>query len=45
MELANPDLTVLMFAGPSEQRGLNLRLLNDLRSYQVNAFWIGAEYE
>jgi glutamine---fructose-6-phosphate transaminase (isomerizing) len=43
MELANPDLTVLLFAGPSETRDLNLRLLDDLRSYQVNAFWIGAD--
>ena len=42
MELANPDLTVLLFAGPSETRDLNLRLLDDLRSYHVNAFWIGA---
>jgi glutamine---fructose-6-phosphate transaminase (isomerizing) len=43
MELANPDLTVLLFAGPAETRDLNLRLLNDLRGYQVNAFWIGAD--
>jgi glutamine---fructose-6-phosphate transaminase (isomerizing) len=43
LELANPDLTVLLFAGPSETRDLNLRLLSDLRSYQVNAFWIGAD--
>jgi glutamine---fructose-6-phosphate transaminase (isomerizing) len=43
MELANPDLTVLLFAGPSETRDLNLRLLNDLRSYEVNAFWVGAD--
>jgi glucosamine--fructose-6-phosphate aminotransferase (isomerizing) len=43
MELANPDLTLLLFAGPLETRDLNLRLLNDLRGYQVNAFWIGAD--
>ena len=43
MELANSDLTLLLFAGLDETRDLNLRLLNDLRGYQVNAFWIGAE--
>ena len=43
MELANPDLTVLLFAGPAETRDLNLRLLDDLRGYNVNAFWIGSE--
>ena len=43
LELATPDLTVLLFAGPQETRDLNLRLLRELRSYQVNAFWIGSE--
>lgn len=43
LELANPDLTVLLFAGSLETRELNLRLLGELRGYQVNAFWIGAE--
>jgi len=43
LELVNPDLTVLLFAGPLETRGLNLRLLNDLRGYHVNAFWVGAD--
>ena len=43
LELANPDLTVLLFAGPAETRELNLRLLHDLRGYSVNAFWIGSE--
>jgi glucosamine--fructose-6-phosphate aminotransferase (isomerizing) len=43
MELANLDLTVLLFAGPLETRDLNLRLLNDLRGYHVNGFWIGAD--
>jgi glucosamine--fructose-6-phosphate aminotransferase (isomerizing) len=43
LELANPDLTVLLFAGPSETRELNRRLLQDLRGYDVNAFWIGAD--
>jgi glucosamine--fructose-6-phosphate aminotransferase (isomerizing) len=41
LELATPELTVLLFAGPDETRGLNLRLLNDLRSFGVNAFWVG----
>lgn len=43
LELATPDLTALLFAGPQETRNLNERLLNDLRGYQVNAFWIGPE--
>lgn len=43
LELATAELTVLLFAGPQETRELNLRLLNDLRGYQVNAFWIGSE--
>jgi glucosamine--fructose-6-phosphate aminotransferase (isomerizing) len=43
LELASPDLTVLLFAGPQETRDLNLRLLKDLRGYQVNAFWIGSD--
>jgi glucosamine--fructose-6-phosphate aminotransferase (isomerizing) len=43
LELANPDLTVLLFAGPAETQDLNRRLLNELRSYQVNAYWIGAD--
>ncbi len=42
LELANPDLTVLLFAGPQETRDLNRRLLKELRGYQVNAYWIGA---
>lgn len=43
LELATGELTVLLFAGPQETRDLNLRLLNELRGYQVNAFWIGSE--
>ncbi|MGZ9222466.1 MAG: SIS domain-containing protein [Anaerolineales bacterium] len=43
LELATPDLTALIFAGPQETRHLNLRLLHDLRGYQVNAFWVGCE--
>ena len=33
----------MIFAGPQETRDLNLRLLKDLRGYQVNAFWVGSE--
>ena len=43
LELATPELTALLFAGPQETRDLNLRLLKDLRGYQVNAFWVGSE--
>jgi len=43
LELATSDLTVLIFAGPQETRNLNLRLLKDLRGYQVNAFWVDSE--
>jgi glucosamine--fructose-6-phosphate aminotransferase (isomerizing) len=41
LELANPDLTVLLFAGAAEARDLNRRLFEDLQSYHVNAFWVG----
>lgn len=43
LELATPELTVLLFEGPKETQNLNLRLLDDLRGYQVNAFWVGSE--
>jgi len=43
LELATSDLTVLLFEGPQETRDLNLRLLKDLRGYQVNASWVGSE--
>jgi glutamine---fructose-6-phosphate transaminase (isomerizing) len=43
LELATPELTVLLFAGPQETKNLNQRLLKDLRGYQVNAFWVGSE--
>jgi len=43
LELATPDLTTLLFAGTQKTRDINLRLLNDLRGYQVNAFWVGSE--
>jgi len=42
LELANNDLTALLFAGPMETRDLNSRLLKELLSYNVNAFWLGA---
>ncbi len=42
-ELSTPELTALIFAGPQETRDLNLRLLNDLRGYKVNAFWVGSD--
>lgn len=45
LELANPDLTVLLFAGPEETRQLNRRLVKELRGYQVNAFWVGSGME
>lgn len=41
LELAGPDLTVLVFAGPPETRELNARLLSDLRGYNTPAFWVG----
>ncbi len=43
LELANSDLTLLLFAGPPETRDLNGRLFQELRGYQVNAYWIGAD--
>ena len=43
LELAGPDLSVLIFAGPPETQHLNLQLLKDLRSYNTPAFWIGPE--
>jgi len=43
LEMCNPDLTVLLFEGTAETRDLNLRLLEDLRNYHTNAFWIGAD--
>ena len=43
LELATPDLTALIFAGPPETRNLNARLLKDLRGYQSAAFWVGAD--
>ena len=43
LEIATAELTALIFAGPQETRELNLRLLKDLRGYQVNAFWVGSE--
>jgi glucosamine--fructose-6-phosphate aminotransferase (isomerizing) len=42
LELATPDLTVLLFEGLEETRELNLRLLRDLRGHDVNALWVGS---
>jgi glucosamine--fructose-6-phosphate aminotransferase (isomerizing) len=43
LELATPDLSALIFAGPPETRDLNARLLKDLRDYRSAAFWVGAD--
>jgi glucosamine--fructose-6-phosphate aminotransferase (isomerizing) len=43
LELATPDLSALVFAGPPETRELNARLLKDLRGYRSAAFWVGAD--
>ena len=43
LELATPDLSALIFAGPPETRDLNARLLKDLRGHQSAAFWVGAD--
>ncbi|GAB4503131.1 MAG: SIS domain-containing protein [Anaerolineales bacterium] len=43
LELANADLSALVFGGAPETRHLNARLLEDLRSHDVAAFWIGSE--
>jgi glucosamine--fructose-6-phosphate aminotransferase (isomerizing) len=43
LELAAPDLSALIFAGPPETRKLNARLLKDLRGYGSVAFWVGAD--
>ena len=42
LELATPDLTVILFEGPQQTRELNLRLLKDLRGHQVHAFCVGS---
>jgi glucosamine--fructose-6-phosphate aminotransferase (isomerizing) len=43
LELATPDLSALIFAGPPETRSLNARLWKDLRGYHTSAFWVGAD--
>jgi len=43
LELAGPDLTILLLAGTQGTRDLNRRLLKDLRGYNFPAFWIGTE--
>jgi glucosamine--fructose-6-phosphate aminotransferase (isomerizing) len=43
LELTTQDLTALIFAGSGKTKELNQRLFNELRSYNVSAFWIGSE--
>lgn len=43
LELATPDLSALIFAGPPETRQLNANLLKDLRGFGSAAFWVGPE--
>jgi glucosamine--fructose-6-phosphate aminotransferase (isomerizing) len=45
MELVSPDLTVLIFAGPRETRGLNRRLYQDLNEAGARALWITSPEE
>jgi glucosamine--fructose-6-phosphate aminotransferase (isomerizing) len=45
MEMASPELTVLILAGPPETKALNRRLLGDLRLFGARSLWIGAEPE
>lgn len=45
MELASPDLTVIIFAGPAATRGLNLRLHRDLIDAGARAFWVATPDE
>jgi len=40
LEIAHPDLSALIFAGPAETRSLNLRLFNDLQTRRARPFWI-----
>ena len=40
LELASPDLTVLLFAGPPETQELNARLHKDLNDAGARAIWI-----
>jgi len=40
LEMARPDLDVLIFAGPAETRALNLRLFDDVRKCGAHPLWI-----
>jgi len=40
IETTNPDLTVLLFAGPFTTHSINLRLLNDLVQYGAKTCWL-----
>jgi glucosamine--fructose-6-phosphate aminotransferase (isomerizing) len=40
LEMARPDLDILIFAGPPETRALNLRLFDDLRRCDAHPLWI-----
>ena len=42
MELATPNLTALLFAGPPETQGLNLRLHKDLIDAGTHSVWIAS---
>jgi glucosamine--fructose-6-phosphate aminotransferase (isomerizing) len=45
LELASPNLTVLIFAGPRETLELNRRLLKDLNEAGTRALWITSPEE
>jgi glucosamine--fructose-6-phosphate aminotransferase (isomerizing) len=45
LELASPELTVLIFAGPRETRELNRRLHKDLKEAGARAIWITSPEE
>lgn len=42
LELADPELTALLFAGPPETQTLMARLHRDLQQSRANSFWIGS---
>jgi len=42
MELASSNLTALLFAGPPETQGLNLRLHQDLMAAGTHSIWIAS---
>ena len=45
LELAAPDLTILLFAGPSETRELNRRLYEELKETGSHAVWVTSSDE